>query len=279
MALSRWRRCKSFLKTALYARSLNAARMLHSTRIHPAEIRLPGFAGSFRLRTGTSDARFLRSLLFEDMPAEYECRPPRAPEVILDIGANIGAVTAALARRYPRAWIYSFEPLPENAELLRHNVGQFERVTVLPYGLGERTETLPYMRSRDERNFGGGGFHGGTARADEPLERLDVVAVPEALDRLGIRKADFIKVDTEGAEHAILTSFPAYVLRGAQAVVGELHGKPRDDELLEYLAQWFEIRLVHSRGVPKWFRAFPRAASVEAETARIEHGSTVRIPV
>lgn len=263
--VSCWRHFKTLVKTALYARSARAAWHLHTTRIGSAEIRLPGFPGAFRLRTGTSDARLLRSLLFETMPREYDCPLPRGPQVILDIGANIGTVTAALARRYPEARIYAFEPAPENVELLRHNTRRFERVTVLPYGLGDRTTFMPYTRSDDPRNFGGGGFHGGSRGSNEQAARLPVVAVPEALARLGIRKADLIKVDTEGAEHAILTSFPAEILEAAQAIVGELHGKAGDGALLEYLSRRCAVKLIRSRGVPKWFQAFPRAPVARRE--------------
>lgn len=246
---------RALARTAMHTRSLRAACALHTECLGWAEIRLPGFAGTFRFRTGTSDARLLRGLAEAGLPAEYGLPADLHPRVILDIGANIGTVTAALARRYPAARIWAFEPLPENLDLLRHNVARFPRVRVVPFGLGARTESRPYTRSDNPRNFGGGGFFGGRDDHGTQVEGLPIVAVGEALEGLGISAVDTIKIDTEGAEHDILMSFPPARLRQVAVIVGELHGKPGDAELLDYLARWFEIEPVVRGGRVKWFRA------------------------
>ena len=86
---------------------------------------------------------------------------------------------------------------------------------------------------------------------------LRVVAVPEALASLGITTVDVIKIDAEGAEHDILMSFPTDVLTSAQVISGELHRGPRDDELLDYLRQWFtlDVHVNPRSGRPHYFRA------------------------
>ncbi|MEW6198302.1 MAG: FkbM family methyltransferase [Planctomycetota bacterium] len=248
-------RLRALVRTAVHARSLRAAWRLHTERVGPTTIRLPGFAGTFRFRSGTSDARLLRGLVERGLPPEYEWPADLRPRVILDIGANIGAVTAALVRRYPEARIFAFEPLPENFDLLRHNVAQFARVTPVPYGLGAATESRPYTRSDDPRNFGGGGFHGGRADHGTRVSGLAIVAVEQALRELHIEFVDAIKIDTEGAEHDILMSFPPAVLRQVQVIVGELHGKPGDTELLDYLGRFFRVARIERHGRVKWFRA------------------------
>lgn len=248
-------RLRALLRTAVHARSLRVAWRLHTERVGPTTIRLPEFTGTFRFRTGTSDARLLRGLAERGLPPEYEWPADLRPRVILDIGANIGAVTAALARRYPAARIFAFEPLPENFDLLRHNVAQFARVTPVPYGLGAATESRPYTRSDDPRNFGGGGFHGGGADHGTRVSGLAIVAVEQALRELHIESVDAIKIDTEGAEHDILTSFPSAVLRQVQVIVGELHGKAGDAELLDYLGRFFCVERIERHGRSKWFRA------------------------
>jgi FkbM family methyltransferase len=253
-----WQELKTFARTALDSRSVRTACLLNAERPGWAEVCLPGFSGSFRFRTGTSDVKLLRSLLTQGIPPEYEPPVPLQPQTILDIGANIGTVTAALVQLYPKARVFAFEPLPENFELLAHNVAQFPNVTAVPYGLGAQTELRTYTRSDNPRNFGGGGFHGGKSDPTRCVEGLQVVAVPEALDRLGIDRVDLLKIDTEGAEHEILTSFPEPVLREATLIIGELHGKPGDGDLLEYLDQWFAVQVTARRGKPKWFKGVRR---------------------
>jgi len=254
-----WPALQSFARTALRARSLHTAWALQTRRVRLAEVRLPGFAGTFRLRTGTSDAHFLRALLERPLPPEYELPPEIVPRTILDIGANIGGVTAALARRYPAARIFAFEPLPENYALLLHNCGQFPLVRPLPYGLGARTAQLTYARSDNPRNFGGGGFYAAAPTAAPGAVDLPVLAVGDALMRFGIDAVDVIKIDTEGAEHDILTGLPPPVLRGVRAIVGELHGKPQDAALLTFLDARFELVTTARRGGTSWFRALRTA--------------------
>ncbi len=260
MSLGWFARIRDFVKWAVRTRSLHAARLLLTERTGVAEVHLPGFAGTFRLRTGTSDAMLLRESVQRDLPREYDVRPAVAPQVILDIGANIGAVTAAFVRRWPQARVYAFEPLPENFALLRHNVAQFPQVTALPYGLGAETAQRCYVRSDDPRNYGGGGFlpKGGTQAPDASGLELPIVAVAEAFRELGLARVDLIKIDTEGSEFDILTNLPPAVLDTVQVIVGELHNKPRDRELLEFLETRFEIERPVRRGSVKHFKALRR---------------------
>ncbi len=270
MASRPWWSLRALVRTALCARSLRAAWLLHRNAPGLAEIRVPGLPGRFRFRAGSSDARLLRVLVERGLPAEYELPADLEPRTILDIGANIGTVTAALARLYPLAHIFAFEPLPENFALLKHNTAGLPNVAVFPFGLGARTNHQHYTRSDDPQNFGGGGFHGGTGGHTPGGELLRVVAVTEVLGTLGIRSVDVIKIDTEGAEHEILTSFPPAVLRTVSVIVGELHGKRGDEELLSYLGRWFVVTRTLRGGRTKWFRACGRGTSARAEESTPE---------
>ena len=50
-------------------------------------------------------------------------------DVVIDIGAGSGVITAALARRCKQ--VIAIEPDHETAELLRKNVGKYENVTIV----------------------------------------------------------------------------------------------------------------------------------------------------
>jgi len=266
VTLGLWHHTRLLAATALRSRSLRSAWLLHRDRPGVAEIRVPGLPGHFRFRTGTSDARLMRVLVERGLPPEYELPAHFEPRIILDIGANIGTVTAALARRYPQARIFAFEPLPENFVLLKYNTAALANVFALPFGLGARTQCRPYTRSDDPRNFGGGGFHGGRGFPLRRLEVLPVVSVAEALAALGIPAVDLIKIDTEGAEHEILTSFPRSVLATVKVIVGELHGKPGDDALLRFLTQSFTLTRTLRHGCTRCFQACCPALPPETET-------------
>lgn len=263
---------RRYARTTYYAGSPLTAWRLCIARAGVAEVRLPNYPGTFRVRCGTTDAEFVRALATCDFPPEYTLPDDLAPRVIFDIGANIGCVAAAMLQRWPTARLYAFEPLPENAALVEHNLRAYPNATVLNYGLGDRTARLTYERSDDQRNFGGGGFYGRQGDQSRCVPDVPVVAVAEALEQLQVDEIDVIKVDTEGAEHAILTSFPVAVLRRTRVIVGELHGKPRDAELLDYLGQWFElqVQMCHRTHRPRYFRAVTRGSTAPREQHRAE---------
>ena len=81
----------------------------------------------------------------------------------------------------------------------------------------------------------------------------------EALDQHHIHDFDLIKIDTEGAEYEILTTFPVKVLSKVTAIVGELHGI-QDQELLDYLSRWFDIEHTPSKGRLSLFKAVNKQA-------------------
>jgi FkbM family methyltransferase len=127
------------------------------------------------------------------------------------------------AARYPDARVYCFEPLPENIELLRKNVAVFgERVTVVPYGLGESEGSFEYHRSDDPANFGGGTFHD-VGCDGSACVRLPVTTLTKFCRDHQIQQIDVMKIDTEGAEWSVLSGMPVDMLGRVGVVLGELH--------------------------------------------------------
>ena len=58
-------------------------------------------------------------LLQSKYKSEYFFPNKLNPKIIFDIGGNIGITTVYLASIFPDAKIYTFEPLPENFEILK----------------------------------------------------------------------------------------------------------------------------------------------------------------
>ena len=57
-------------------------------------------------------------------------------EIMLDIGANIGTITADMARK--AAHVYAFEPHPDNLKELYARCGDMENVTIIEGAAGNR---------------------------------------------------------------------------------------------------------------------------------------------
>lgn len=190
-------------------------------------------------RPGTSDLEIIYSILLQpDRKRVYRVPAAINPQVILDIGANIGVASLYFARLYPQAHIHAFEPVSDNFTLLARNVAPFPNMYLHHMALGGSSGRARMLASNSPLNMGGFSFY---AAGSDPSRTLEVeMRRPDAiLAELGISHVDLVKIDTEGAEYDILTSFSESVLGNLKWITGELHGE-RDLELLAFLSRWFD---------------------------------------
>jgi FkbM family methyltransferase len=212
-----------------------------SSGLTTLKLRVNGMVVPVTVRGGTEDV-VMSSLILRDDEAEYELPPlpDFRPATILDLGANIGLASIYFATRFPQAHIWSFEPLPENLELLERNLAPFrDRVTILRCGLGEVAGTFPYFPSEDRGNFGGGGFqvgHGDASRA----KLLPIRTLTEVMKSEHIPQPDVIKLDVEGFEGPILRGAPESTIAATRVVIGELHGI-EDYEVLDVFSKTHRV--------------------------------------
>ena len=188
-------------------------------------------------RTSSSDMMLIYEILLKSKyKREYYFPEELKPKVIFDIGGNIGITSIYLASLFPEALIYAFEPLKENFEILKKNTIQFKNIEVFNFGLGAKNGSFKLYLSDDKENYGGVSFYSeGEGNMSEPYTECEVKNVNDVIQDLGITAVDLIKIDTEGAEYDILTSFKHEFLKKTSWITGELHGN-RDFELLNYLA-------------------------------------------
>jgi FkbM family methyltransferase len=124
-------------------------------------------------------------------------------QVVLDVGANIGAHTVPLAQLVgPSGRVLAFEPQRTIYYLLCGNVAQnnLEHIVhchLAAVGSQRGTISVPELDSNAEQNFGGLSLGGPTwPGADQaPVVRID---------DLGLSACHFIKVDVEGMEREVL---------------------------------------------------------------------------
>ena len=154
-------------------------------------------------------------------------------KTIVDIGANVGAASVYFAIGYPEAQVYAFEPGSAPFSLLQQNVEPLRNVTVFPFGLHSREQTLSL-------------FHGKNDSVESSLcsslrtggegEQIRLVCASRFLAEHGIDKIDVLKIDTEGCEVPILRSLNRY-LPEVKVLYVEYHSE-RDRRMIdEILAQ------------------------------------------
>src|SRR5438132_11629402 len=104
-------------------------------------------------RSGTADPFVLYQVLLKSgKKAEYYVPPALRPEIILDIGSNIGASIIYFHEKFPDAKIFGFEPHPDTFRILHENVAHLRGVTVLNYGLGATHQRVAVRA--DQVDFG-----------------------------------------------------------------------------------------------------------------------------
>jgi FkbM family methyltransferase len=231
---------------------------LRFTRDHYAEYR-PGSTACYTwnaqrvwYRPGTSDTELIYKILLKGgAKGEYAIEPAiraalGAVHTIVDVGANIGISSLYLARAFPQARLFAFEPVPSNFALLERNVAPLGRVQCRSVALGEHDGSIDILHSDNGSNFGG------FSRFEAGSNKSHSLAVPirhakRQFEELGISAVDVMKIDVEGSEWEVLTALGANFLRRVKFMIGELHGR-RDFELLGILSEHFHISVRKNLG-------------------------------
>jgi FkbM family methyltransferase len=182
--------------------SFRAFQRLEQGRGHAVSVRLRALDGiPVKLRPGTTD----RSVALATFSPPFAHRPPAdlRPQLIVDVGANIGLTMVDLAVLHPTARIIGVEPDPSNAGLARDNVSPFQdRCDVVTAAVWIEDGTVPFQSqpgaewtSRIDR-----GDHGSEWSSRE----VRSVSLNSLVDSAG--HVDYLKLDIEGAEKEVLGS-------------------------------------------------------------------------
>jgi FkbM family methyltransferase len=121
--------------------------------------------------------------------------------IIFDCGANIGMSVLYFKLKYPDSVIYAFEPNPESVALLEKNIAQnrLAGVTIFNCGLLDRNGAS-LLHLGDER----GSVHAGVFARAEVNRSVSISFKRLSEYIMALENIDLIKIDVEGAEHAIV---------------------------------------------------------------------------
>jgi len=162
---------------------------------------------------------FIEELYKQDLP-------PRP--YILDCGANIGLSVIYLKKRFPEARIVAFEPDDTNFDLLEKNVEayNFKDITLRKEAVWTQQTTL---------NFAGSGSM--SSRIDESGNSDTKLVKAIRLKDLLTERVDFLKIDIEGAEYAVLNDIKDDLHRILHLFI-EYHGSFAQASHLNGILDW-----------------------------------------
>lgn len=165
--------------------------------------------------------------------------------VIVDIGANVGAFSILIARRFPEARVIAYEPNPDNFKLLERNIAR--------NGVGvEAHHAAVWYHHRGVSLVGQGS---GTGTLDQHPTGRDLVPSVTLDDILApFDEVAFLKMDCEGAEVFILNAAHRETLEKVQQIVGEYH-----DSHIKNDPDWHGL-------IPTWRTALDEVFEMDWET-------------
>lgn len=182
----------------------------------PLPVRVRGVDHTLWCRPGTSDP----VVLFDTFAGGYHLPTVALPDspVILDLGANVGFTAVDFAVRYPTARVVAVEMDPTNCELARRNIGPLSsRITLVEAAVWEKEGQVVYG---GEEAWGYRVVDGQAAGASGRVARA--ITLDTLLTECGITRADYVKMDIEGGEAAVVVPGAAWIER-VRAIQVEWH--------------------------------------------------------
>lgn len=141
--------------------------------------------------------------------------PTKTPHIV-DAGANIGLSVRYFKRLHPQSTVVAFEPDVEIYPLLVRNVGTMPGV--------ELHEAAAWTED-GELTFFSEGSLAGSSEIDFARKGKKIVVKAERLKDQLQRRVDFLKIDIEGAENAVLFDLEDE-LSNVGALFFEYHSQP-----------------------------------------------------
>jgi FkbM family methyltransferase len=177
---------------------------------------------SLLCRAGTTDATTLELIFCLRSHLPPEGVPP--PEVIVDLGANVGFASAHFRHLYPEAVIVAVELNPDNVDYAARNLAS-ARCDLVNAAIWTNNGSVRWNgTTKDAFKVAADGSHS-----------VEAVTIDKLLDDRGLQRANFVKMDVEGAEWQLLHK-PGFLDR-IDSIVIEVHEPEWMVALAEVLEQ------------------------------------------
>jgi len=120
-------------------------------------------------------------------------------KVVFDVGANVGQSALSYVREFPRAEIFSFEPVAATFQELVTATRQFPRVHPYKLGMGrEPGEAIINVNPISRMSSIG------LSRPEDHPETITLETIAGFVEKHRLGTIDFLKIDTEGFDLEVL---------------------------------------------------------------------------
>lgn len=189
---------------------------------------------------------------------DYDLAIESEKPFFIDAGANIGLATVYLKSKHPNAEVICFEPSKAIREVLELNIEMqgLSNVTVMPYALSSKSGMLEFTVP-DKDNLAGSL----RANIESHGVKTELVEVKRLAPFIN-KQCDFIKLDIEGAEYAVLSDIKKKLNTVSNIFIeyhGEASGAPNDlAKIVSMLvSQGFRLNISKAFGTDKYTKISP----------------------
>ena len=173
------------------------------------------------IRPYTTDVETVKSVFYDKSTIDFNT--DEDPRFIIDVGANIGLVSAYFAHRFPNALIISIEPEESNFEILKLNAKSYKNIVPIQKALWYVNTTINIFST----NEGNGGFVATDKKYSSDTSRnmsenyslniqpinsiVETITIESIMNDYNIEFLDIVKIDIEGAEKDIFDNCNGWI--------------------------------------------------------------------
>ncbi len=214
------RKVKTYLSATGLPGILAAARAGATRSVVTLKLKKHHLKHPIHLRIPSSDVPTYRQVFIDK---EYAFQVEKAPEVIIDAGANIGLASVYFANKYPGAKIIAIEPEQSNFDLLKQNTSPYPNIIPVQAALWNRNEEINLVDpGLGKWGFMTDGKPASGAASDNVCHPVKAMTVDRIIQDYGLGRVNILKVDIEGAEKEVFSDTSAWI-DAVDAIIVELH--------------------------------------------------------
>ena len=209
----------------------------------------------FKVRVNTPDALMIwevwRAKVYDDVRI-----PICAEDIVVDMGAHIGAFAVRAAKLAQQGQGYSFEASSKNFALLAENqqLNNLGNLYIENSAISDKRGQMPLYIPSNNSILGSL-----KQETSSFMEMVQAITFSDIIAQHAIQQVDFLKVDVEGAEFDILLANPDGTLSITRKIVIEYHEFEGDErshqDLVKLLTTYgFKVEVERAKfPQPSWF--------------------------
>lgn len=147
----------------------------------------------------------------------------KEPQVIIDLGANVGFTSLFYALNYPDALIIGIEPERNNFQQAQINTRSFKNIMLKNVAISDENKKISLTDSDLSYNFR-------ISNSTSGIGELEAITVDELIVLYNISRIDLIKIDIEGEEKNILKNNNHWLSKVDNIII-ELHNPYTSEDL------------------------------------------------